>query len=74
MLEFLTVIGSESAGPTVGGQAGVDRRAPAAGAGKQSLLLRLLAAAGSLAPLVGVNGDWGNAGDNRKQWMRTSSR
>jgi hypothetical protein len=59
MPESLTVIGKESAGPAaVEGQTGVDHRAQAAG-GKESLLLRILAAAGSLAPLAGWPG-WGN--------------
>jgi hypothetical protein len=54
MPESLTVIASNSAElTTVDRRRGDDHQAPAAGAGKQSLVLRILEAAGSLAPLVG---------------------
>jgi hypothetical protein len=54
MPDSLTVIGKDSAElTTVRRQARVDHQAPAPGAGKQSVAHRILAAAGTLAPLVG---------------------
>ena len=54
MPESLSVIGGNSAELTmVDRRRGDDHQAPAAGAGKQSLAIRILEAASSLAPLAG---------------------